>query len=58
MSALQINAPRNETDNQAAGAAPYDLIGGEEKMFALVDQFYDLMESLYGTPDWMRNEEE
>ena len=73
---MQIDEPRNpppsEPDDQAAGATPYDLIGGGTKVFALVDRFYDLMdgiavaeplktklmESFFGTAGWMRNKEE
>ena len=73
---MQIDEPRhtspNEPDDQAAGATPYDLIGGEAKVFALVDRFHDLMdgiavaeplktglmESFFGTAGWMRNKEE
>ena len=66
------NPPPSEPDDQAAGATPYDLVDGEAKVFALVDRFHDLMdriavaeplktrlmESFFGTADWMRNKEE
>ena len=50
---MQIDEPRNpppsEPDDQAAGATPYDLIGGGTKVFALVERFYDRMDE---TPEY------
>ena len=50
---MQIDEPRNalpsEPDDPAAGATPYDLVGGEAKVFALIDRFYDLMDE---TPEY------
>ena len=34
---------------QQVGAAPYDMLGGETAVFALVDAFYDLMDE---TPEY------
>ncbi len=40
---MQIDEPGGQA------ATPYDLIGGEAKVFALVDRFYDLMDE---TPEY------
>ena len=40
---MEIEEPRQ------AGATPYDMLGGEMAVFALVDAFYDLMDE---TPEY------
>ncbi len=40
---MQVDEP------QQAGATPYELLGGEPVVFALVDAFYDLMDE---TPEY------
>lgn len=34
----------SDTAGTAAGPTPYELMGGEERVFELVDRFYDLMD--------------
>jgi hemoglobin len=45
---MQMDESKTESGNPSA-ATPYDLIGGEAKVFALVDRFYDLMDE---TPEY------
>lgn len=35
-----------EAQEEVQQTTPYELIGGEEKVFALVDRFYDLMDEM------------
>ena len=44
---MQINEPQGSGATEAA--APYELMGGEAGVFALVDRFYDLMDK---TPEY------
>ena len=49
MSALQKQAPPEESVQESQQASAYALLGGESKVFALVDHFYDLMDQ---TPEY------
>ena len=49
MSALQRQAPPEESAPEPQQASAYALLGGESKVFALVDHFYDLMDQ---TPEY------
>ena len=44
---MQIDEPKGSQTSEVA--MPYDLIGGEAGVFALVDRFYDLMDQ---TPEY------
>ena len=33
-----------ENEQQQEGPTPYEIMGGQEKVYALVDRFYDLMD--------------
>ena len=44
---MTASSQQNEAgDDVPAGPTPYDMLGGEEAVFGLVDRFYDLMDEV------------